>query len=196
MTTQIEIKNRANSNGDVGIVITQQGTRRTVCLAPGEMLSEWIGGHQTFELTEFHPSKAPPASPSQVNGQYVIDDVLREMIVQLKMWGADRADNQSDELIGASIASAAAIHYARLSTSSRENCFADAKSLFYPRNWSPDAFRDYGSDYANLAVAAAYLLNQMLIMRTKGEDMTRSKRGEPYVQASPRMSAVEAGAAR
>lgn len=56
----------------------------------------------------------------------------------------------------------------------------------YPADWS--GFRDYGSDVANLAVAAAYIRQEIKRLIAQGADTTRTSRDpatQPYTGDQP-----------
>lgn len=123
--------------------------------------------------------------------------IAAEVSVQQKMWGDpnERADGMNGQLLGAcmahinAVAAVAAMPYLK-----RAVIFKQSKTTFYPKDWSPDAFRDYGSDIANLVVAAAYLRNEIKRRLLRNEPTYRAPRTAPYVSASPAMSSADAGA--
>ena len=198
MTTTFTLRNHATSNGDIAFTRRAPShiTRQTV--APGCALTATVSPNEDLEFTEFWPQSSPPAAPFQKTGEYVDSLIEREVNVQIAMWGTNRPDNDKGQLLGAAMASAGAINTIRsvphpLSAADRALVFEQAK-MFYPADWDPTAFRDYGSDVANLIVAIAFLRNQVLDMVSKGEDTTRSKRGQPYTNVRPMITAQQAGA--
>lgn len=200
MTTLLKIENASNSNGAIGIVVKGSNSRRTQLLSPGEKTETWLGGHQEVSLTEFWPSHAPPVSPMQLHAEYARRLIETEVNVQNKKWGEanERSDVSGGELLRAAIAQATAVARASeeaaaiakaASASSalettidymaiREEIFAGIAESIYPLAWS--MFRDYGSDIANLVVAAAYIENEIKRRLAAGEDTYRTARGETY----------------
>lgn len=200
MTTLLKLENAACSNGDVGVAIKCGPSTTRFSLAPGEKRVEWISTSHEIELVEFHPSKAPPVAEFQKTGDCVDQMIEKEVNVQIAMWGASRLKSSinSSQLLSAAIASASAIWADRTmpeEPGGRVAAFEVAKENYYPSDWDPTAFRDYGSDVANLIVAIALLRNQVLDMVSNGEDTTRSRRGEPYTFVKPMVTAQQAGAA-
>ena len=121
-----------------------------------------------------------------------IADTLIEMEVSIqdKMWGdanerADAAGNQMTHAAVAQLVLAAAKH----SGVPSETATKVARD-FYPTDW--DGFRDYGSNIANLVVAAAFIRSEIKRRILLREDTTRTKRGEAYKSATPYMSSEEA----
>lgn len=106
-----------------------------------------------------------------------------EVANQNAMWGElnDRADHTKGQLLQAGLAQSVAIwglnHY------DREKAFQNATN-WYPHDWS--GFRDYGSDVANLVVAAAFLQQEIKRRLLNGESYERSKRtaDQPYNAAT------------
>lgn len=194
MTTLLKIENASNSNGAIGIVVKENNSRRTQLLSPGEKTETWLGGHQEVSLTEFWPSHAPPVSPMQLHAEYARRLIETEVNVQNKKWGEanERADVSGGELVRAAIAQATAVARASEEAAAiaaseettiddrmiREEIFAGIAESIYPLAWS--MFRDYGSDIANLVVAAAYIENEIKRRLAAGEDTYRTARGETY----------------
>lgn len=112
--------------------------------------------------------------------------IANEVAIQDRMWGAanEAADVSKGQLFDAAFAQMWLV-MARNNGEELVTALASAKML-YPDDW--DGFRDYGSIGANLAVAAAYIRNEIKRRAMLGEDMTRSKRGEPYSVATPYVS--------
>jgi hypothetical protein len=98
-----------------------------------------------------------------------------EVMLQNRMWGEtnDRADISQGQLMGAALAQTYAVALAEF-TGDRQASFEDAKDDFFPQDWG--GFRDYGSDIANLVVAAAYLRNEIKRRRMNGESSHRAPR--------------------
>lgn len=110
-----------------------------------------------------------------------------EIARQDKMWGVsnDRADASSGQLLRAALAQGAAIDRVN-NGQDREAAFTDARSEFYPVEWS--GFRDYGSDPANLAVMAAYVRQEIKRRIAAGESIERTSRDpatQPYTGDQP-----------
>jgi hypothetical protein len=51
--------------------------------------------------------------------------------------------------------------------------------MIWPKSFDPKYFRDFGSDVANLVVAAAYLQNEIARRLEKGAAYVRTERQEP-----------------
>lgn len=111
--------------------------------------------------------------------------VNAEVQLQNRMWGPtyERADSENGEMQRASMAQLEALYQ-------KQHGHADAflrPHGIYPETWS--GFRDYGSDIANLVVAAAFLHQEIARKLRLGEDTTRSKRNpetQPYVGDKPK----------
>ena len=196
MTTLIKIENAVYSNGDVGIRLRQGASLETKLLAPGDKLEQWVTTSLELAVNEFGPSRAPPVSEEQKAGGRADQLIAAEVAVQDRMWGVsnERADATKGQMIGAAVAQASAIWADTTIPSEpggREGAFEVAKANYYPADW--DGFRDYGSNVANLVVAAAYLRSEIKRRIAAGEDTTRTKRGEPYTKATPYMSSDKAG---
>lgn len=150
---------------------------------------------------------------TEVHAGDLADGLIRtEIQVQDMMWGDanERADTSKGQLLAAGITQAFAVQseagrqralrdnnpldpmlpLAKMHT--REDVFTAARNTFYPPKWN--GFRDYGSDVANLVVAAAYIRNEIKRRIADGESITRSKRGQPY--AGPDKPAVSSEDAR
>lgn len=117
-------------------------------------------------------------------GQAADDIIASEVSRQDAMWGRsnDRADSSKGQLLQAGIASAIATEARR---GGFENAF-DGPPPVYPRDWS--GFRDYGSDVANLAVAAAYLRQEIKRLIANGAPTHRLSRdpvAQPYTGDQP-----------
>ncbi|SHG90831.1 hypothetical protein [Bradyrhizobium erythrophlei] len=98
-----------------------------------------------------------------------------EVLLQTKMWGEtnDRADISQGQLMGAALAQIYAVGITEFSDT-RESAFDQAEMEFFPADWG--GFRDYGSDIANLVVAAAYLRNEIKRRLMNGESSHRAPR--------------------
>lgn len=113
------------------------------------------------------------------------DDIIRgEVERQDKMWGIvnERADSSNGQLLAAGLSQAHALYWRR---NGSLNSF-DHPAPCYPPDWS--GFRDYGSDVANLAVAAAFLRQEIKRLVAEGADTTRKSRdpvAQPYVGDQP-----------
>lgn len=121
--------------------------------------------------------------------------IAGEVAIQDKMWGIgnDRADAVKGQMQDSAMAQIGVVALKRQGVSSEvavRLCYDD----FYPKDW--DGFRDYGSDVANLVVAAAYLRNEIKRKIGAGEDTTRLKRLEVYPgRNTPAVSSEEAARA-
>jgi hypothetical protein len=135
------------------------------------------------------------SSADQKTAGDIADTLIElEVSIQDKMWGDsnERADATGNQMTHAAIAQlvlAAAKHSGVSSETATE-----VGSSFYPTDW--DGFRDYGSNIANLVVAAAFIRSEIKRRVLLREDTTRTKRGEPYTRATPYMSSEEALTAR
>ncbi len=118
------------------------------------------------------------------------------------MWGDanDRADASKGQMLLAAcaqanavagdmdrltlLASADAEDRAAAENVSRADIFEECREHIYPSDWS--GFRDYGSDVANLVVAAAYLRNEIKRRIASGESTHRAPRpaDKPYNPAT------------
>ena len=119
--------------------------------------------------------------------------IATEVAIQDKMWGDanERADSTKNQLLGAGIAQLMLLS-AKLDGETADFALEVGQS-FYPADW--DGFRDYGSNVANLVVAAAFIRSEIKRRLLLGEDTTRAKRGEPYTAATPCVSSEEAAQA-
>lgn len=103
--------------------------------------------------------------------------VGREYEGQQAMWGADRTDNVKGEMREAAICQIMIVQGKATRGFTDEQAVADLSDC-YPEGWG--GFRSYGSDVANLVVAAAFLHSEIDRLIASGADTTRTKRGEPY----------------
>jgi hypothetical protein len=111
-----------------------------------------------------------------------------EVSIQDRMWGDanERADSENNQLLAAGLAQLIALNYR---VHGDTGAFDTVPSV-YPEGW--DGFRDYGSNVANLVVAAAFIRSEIKRRILLGEDTTRAKRGEPYTTATPYVSSEQA----
>jgi hypothetical protein len=119
--------------------------------------------------------------------------IAAEVSIQDKMWGVsnDRADATHGQMRQAAMAQLDFVQRRTREPYRKESVLVEISAdFFYPKDW--DGFRSYGSNVANLAVAAAYIRSEMKRLIAAGEDTTRTKRGEPYRTAQPHMSSEEA----
>jgi hypothetical protein len=121
--------------------------------------------------------------------------IASEVSIQDKMWGDanERADAMKGQLLLAGHAQLSAIRLVlEMPMEDRKEIFAHVGDRYYPKGWT--GFRDYGSDIANLAVAAAYIRNEIKRRILKGESTERTSRpkDQPYVGDQPNMSSSEA----
>ena len=121
--------------------------------------------------------------------------ISREVGVQDQMWGVanERADATEGQMVRAAVAQATIVGYHDAVKHDPDEEFVSEDELIdgikediYPKGWT--GFRNYGSDVANLVVAAAYLRSEIKRRLAAGEDYTRTKRGEPYRGDQPAMS--------
>jgi hypothetical protein len=184
MTTTLEIKNKANSNGDVHM----RGVN--VCgvwhgkfpLHPGESAEVTVTDSTTLHLFETWPS-TQPADVHIGYGEQADAIIAREVAGQDKMWGVanERADSSSGQLLKAALAQGLALADKRNGDS---EAFAKVPAI-YPAEWS--GFRDYGSDVANLAVAAAFIRQEIKRLLANGASTYRAPRPatQPYGADQP-----------
>jgi hypothetical protein len=119
--------------------------------------------------------------------------IATEVEIQDRMWGDanERADSTNNQLMRAAQAQIVLLG-GKLSGLSPDEATANA-SAFYPPDWN--GFRDYGSNVANLVVAAAFIRSEIKRRILLGEDTTRAKRGEVYKGPDfPYVSSDEAAA--
>lgn len=110
--------------------------------------------------------------------------IAKEVSGQDKMWGVanERTDANNGQLLGAGLTQLGALFERR---AGNPDAFA-TPSTSYPADWS--GFRDYGSDVANLAVAAAFIRQEMKRLIAAGADTTRTSRNvatQPYTGDQP-----------
>lgn len=122
---------------------------------------------------------ADAASAIATNAGICADDIIAsEVARQDAMWGRanNRADANSGQLLQAGLAQGIAVQQRRdLGTPINE------PPMVYPADWS--GFRDYGSDVANLAVAAAFIRQEMKRLIASGAPTNRLSRdpvAQPY----------------
>lgn len=103
--------------------------------------------------------------------------VSAEISLQNEKWGDlnERADATKRQLMHAAMAQLDALFDRHCGV---EDAF-DSPPEIYPEDWK--GFRDYGSDVANLVVAAAFLLQEIKRLVYLGEDTTRTSRTSPIV---------------
>lgn len=118
-------------------------------------------------------------------GRKADEIIAKEVSGQDKMWGFanERTDSNNGQLLAAGLAQAHALYERRV-----DGAPIDDKNLpsCYPEGWS--GFRDYGSDVANLAVAAAFIRQEMKRLIAAGADTTRTSRNvatQPYTGDQP-----------
>jgi hypothetical protein len=103
--------------------------------------------------------------------------IAAELAGQQVMWGADRDDNLRGEMRDAAISQLILVSAKEEGANSEEAVSEGLGS--YPQNWN--GFRDYGSEVANLVVAAAFLESEIDRLLRSGADTTRTKRQGSYV---------------
>lgn len=195
MTTKLNILVDSCSNGDVHLkqfatfadgdeMVTRQNGPE-ITLTPGQKAEHWMSTSQHLEIRETWPT-VKPASDATLKGAMADTLIASEVSTQDKMWGDanERADSMDGQLLGAALAQAQAIYSVNAYPhDTRKASFEIARLNYYPRDWS--GFRDYGSDIANLVVAAAYIRNEIKRRLLKGESFHRSARTEPYKGDQP-----------
>jgi hypothetical protein len=105
--------------------------------------------------------------------------IEKEFQGQMAMWGAnnERADATDNQLTLAAAAQLTLV-VAKHEGAPVKEAISKIQKDVYPSDWN--GFRDYGSQIANLVVAAAYIKSEINRRLKLGEDTTRTKRGEPY----------------
>lgn len=132
--------------------------------------------------------------PAEFNEQFAAAAaamVATEIGRQDRMWGAsnERADTSKDQLQQAAAASLALVMAKKVNEEGKllhpDRLIAGIREDVYPDDWA--GFRDYGSDIANLAVAAAYIQQEIKRKLALGEDYTRTSRtaAQPYGADQP-----------
>ena len=123
-------------------------------------------------------------SPVEVAAEQAREIIATELSKQNFMWGDmnERADTAKGQLFMAAQAQIEMVR-SRAAGASDEEALAIGK-VQYPLDWS--GFRDYGSEIANLAVAAAYIENEIKRRLLKGESTYRAPRraDQPYDPAT------------
>ena len=124
-------------------------------------------------------------------GQKADELIATEVAVQDRMWGGanERADSTENQMIRAAQAQLE-LTIAIISGDYPQRAVAHALLGYYPEDW--DGLRSYGSNVANLVVAAAFIRSEIKRRLLLGEDTTRTKRGEPYTTATPYVSSEDA----
>src|ERR1035437_3784891 len=117
-------------------------------------------------------------------GVFADQAIKEEVAIQDRMWGDtnERADASRNQLLHAAIAQLDLLNF-------KLEGYPDAVELakvVYPNDW--DGFRDYGSNVANLVVAAAFIRSEIKRRVLLGEDTERTKRGKPYTKSKPYVS--------
>jgi hypothetical protein len=104
--------------------------------------------------------------------------IMAELARQNEMWGPanERVDVSNGELFQAGVAQLDATFDRR---NGETEAFESAPEI-YPQTWS--GFRSYGGDFANIGVAATFLVQEMKRLAMNGEDLTRLSRTaqQPY----------------
>lgn len=106
--------------------------------------------------------------------------IAAEIGRQGRMWGVERDDTTSGEMQGAAMAQ---LDFVGMRQDGEPLALKWAEDAWYPENWC--GFRDYGSDVANLAVAAAYIRNEIARKIRAGESTERTSRNvveQPYCE--------------
>lgn len=113
------------------------------------------------------------------------DAVTEEIFRQNRMWGdlSERSDVDTGELLMAGIAHAEDAYHRDLGYTE------EVLPATYP--FHPDCFRNYGSKFATLVVAAAFIHQELAHLILEGADTTRRPRdsAEAYpVESEPRFT--------
>lgn len=112
--------------------------------------------------------------------------IASELGRQLMMWGDPKGKYANGELMKAGIAQLDALFDRR---EGLLEAFDEAPEI-YPENWDPGAFRDYGSDAANIVVSISFLYKELVRLIANGEDTTRLPRDhfhQAYTTATPQI---------
>lgn len=119
--------------------------------------------------------------------------IATEVAIQDRMWGEanERADAANSELMSAGRAQLDFLDL-KLKGVNADDALATIRDSVYPPGW--DGLRDYGSNVANLVVAAAFIRSEIKRRIVIGEDTVRAKRGEPYKAGNPYVSPEDAAA--
>jgi hypothetical protein len=131
------------------------------------------------------PRVTPDPDSAGFRADSLIGDEVR-LQEQDKMWGLsnDRADVTKDQMIRAATAQVIiVVEKGEIRRTHIDNTnlimdkrmpalLEDIRETVFPPGWS--GFRDYGSDIANLVVAAAYLRQEIKRRIMLGEDETRA----------------------
>lgn len=181
MTTRLEIINGATSNGDIHVQIKTGGPLGHIdhrTLTPGQKTGAWVSAGHAISIDETWPTNNPASRQSQT-GERADQLIATEVAIQDKMWGDanERADSTNNQMLAAAMAQLALLE-GKLNGQSSDDATLAAGAAFYPKDWN--GFRDYGSNVANLVVAAAFIRSEIKRRLLLGEDTTRAKRGEPY----------------
>lgn len=123
--------------------------------------------------------------------------IAREVAVQDQMWGDanERADATDNQLIDAAMAQ---LGFLQLRFTGLDEAVAlqAAEEEYYPTDLGWSGFRSYGSNIANLVVAAAYIRSEIKRRALLGEEITRTRRNEAWGEkggtSRPYMSSEEA----
>ncbi len=124
-------------------------------------------------------------------GQKADELIAREVAGQDKMWGVanERTDSQSGQLLKAGLSQMLALQARRDDPEKKwADRFCSTDRLPYPSD--SGGFRDYGSDVANLVVAAAFIRQEIKRLIANGADTTRLSRTvtQPYTADQPATS--------
>lgn len=121
-------------------------------------------------------------TPEAIKADHLIST---EIAKQNRMWGEhnERADSTKGQLFHAALAQLDLLDLKQQFSLSSEEAINTVIDLgTYPRDWS--GFRDYGSDIANLVVAAAYIRQEIVRKLRNGESDYRAPRTQPYDEAT------------
>lgn len=128
------------------------------------------------------PSMSQYARPIDFAKASADNLILGEISRQDRMWGEtnERADISQGQLYYAAMAQIDLVHSKEIGYPAGE-ALDNAREEFFPSDWG--GFRDYGSDVANLVVAAAYLRQEIVRRIRNGESTFRAPRDtatQPY----------------
>lgn len=140
-------------------------------------------------------SESPYAGNQEAAAEFARKLLETEVATQMKMWGdVNRVDGANGELMRAAMTSLDLVFLKTEGKLESHTAEKIARSDFYPENWQPNAFRDYGTRIANLVVAGAFIQNEIVRCLVNGEDWTRAPRPveKSYTGTQPAMSSAEA----
>jgi hypothetical protein len=124
-------------------------------------------------------------------GQKADQLIATEVAIQERMWRGADEDNTDDQLLRAGVAQLVLLD-AKLCGATVDKALKEANLIYPKKNWGD--LRDYGSNIANLVVAAAFIRSEIKRRLLLGEDTTRAKRTTTYKGIGPHVSSDVAAA--